>query len=212
MPGLADLATTADLTARIGRDLTDDEAARAPALLMDASSRVRDFTRQDFTAVTGDVVTLRPVGSLLRLPQRPVTAVTAVVAVQPDGASAVALSGWSWDGLDLVDLTWATAAGDGPWPAWWHQATPDTYRITYDHGYDPVPNTVVATVCAMVLRTLLSPSLTAGMVAERIGAYNYQLQQGGGAPGATVVMTSEDEKAVARYGPRRAGTINVQMG
>jgi hypothetical protein len=64
----------------------------------------------------------------------------------------------------------------------------------------------------MVLRTLLSPSMTPGMVAERIGAYNYQLQQGGGAAGASVVMTEADEKAVRRYGPRRAGTIQVEAG
>lgn len=209
---MADLATQDDLEARLGRPLTEAEEARAPALLADASSRVRDYTRQDFTKVVGDVRTLRPVGVLLRLPQRPVTAVTSVSAVGPDGATIGALGAWSWDGLDKVDLSCVRPAGS--WPARWDGTWPDTYRVLHDHGYDAgdMPNAVVATVCAMVLRTLLSPSLTAGMVAERIGAYNYQLQQGGGAPGATVVMTSEDEKALRRYGPRRAGTIQIEKG
>ncbi|WP_432111369.1 hypothetical protein [Streptomyces sp. YPW6] len=205
---MVNLATEEDLTARLGRELTDEEAARAGAMLADASALVRDFTRQELTTVTGDTITLRPVGVLLRLPQRPVTAVTSVSAVGADGSTAGALEGWVWDGRDKVSL--ACAGPSGAWPAGW--PGPDAYRVVYDHGYAPVPPGVVAVVCAMVLRTLLSPSLTAGMVAERIGSYNYQLQQGGGAPGATVVMTAADEKALARYGPRRSGTIQVEAG
>jgi hypothetical protein len=209
---VTDLATQADLEARLGRDLTDDEEARAPALLADASALVRDFTRQNFTAVTGDAIVLRPVGVLLRLPQRPVTAVTSVSVVAPDGTSTTPMTGWSWDGRDKVDLTWGEFHPDWSTAAWRDRSIPDTYQVVYDHGDTTVPAIVVATVCAMALRTLLSPSMTAGMVAERIGSYNYQLQQGGGAPGATVTMTDADEKAVRRYGPRRAGTIGVEAG
>ncbi|MFD7516084.1 hypothetical protein ACFV85_14955 [Streptomyces niveus] len=210
MNAVADLATEQDLADRLGRDLTEEEQARAPALLADASALVRDFTRQDLTAVADDPIILRPVGMMLRLPQRPVTAVTFVAAVGADGTTTGALTGWSWDGRDKVDLSCATPAGS--WPLGWRGPGPDTYRVIYSHGYTPVPPGVLAVVCAMVLRTLLSPSMTAGMVAERIGAYNYQLQQGGGAPGATVVMTAADEKAIARWGPRRAGMIQVEAG
>jgi len=209
---MADLATVADLEARLGRSLTAEEAARAAALLKDASAKVREFTGQTLSAVAGDVIILRPVGSLLRLPQRPVTAVTSVEAVAPDGVATAAMTGWSWDGRDKVDLTYATYSTDFTTPAWRDRMQPDTYQATYDHGYAVMPDIIVATVCAMVLRTLLSPSMTPGMVAERIGAYNYQLQQGSGAVGATVVMTADDEKSVRRYGPRRAGTIQVEAG
>lgn len=209
---MADLATEADLEARLGRSLTPDEAARAPALLADASALMREHTRQDFEPVTDDVIVLRAVGSMLRLPQRPVTAVTTVEAVAPDGVATAQMSGWSWDGRDKVDITYATYNADFASDAWRDRRQPDTYQVTYDHGETPFPAAVVATVCAMVLRTLLSPSMTPGMVAERIGAYNYQLQQGQGAVGATVVMTAADEKAVARYGPRRSGTIQVEAG
>jgi hypothetical protein len=209
---MVDLATQDDLKGRLGRDLTAEEEARASALLSDASALVRDFTRQEFTAVVADVIILRPVGSLLRLPQRPVTAVTTVEAVAPDGTSTAEMSFWSWDGRDKIDLTYATYSADFTDPAWRDRRQPDTYQVTYDHGDDTIPHIVMATVCAMVLRTLLSPSMTTGMVAERIGAYNYQLQQGAGAAGATVVMTAADEKALARYGPRRSGTIQVEAG
>lgn len=207
---MADLATAADVEARLGRQLTDEEEARVPALLADASALVREFTGQQLDAITGDTIVLRPVGSLLRLPQRPVTAVTSVSAVGPDGSSVGALSGWTWDGRDKVDLTWAQRAGS--WPTTWRDPLPDTYQVLYDHGYDPLPHTVMSTVCAMVLRTLLSPSMTPGMVAERIGSYNYQLQQGSGAVGASVVLTEDDEKSLRRYGPRRFGTIQTEAG
>ncbi|MFE6379226.1 hypothetical protein [Streptomyces roseolus] len=207
---MPDLADVADLEARLGRPLTPDEQARAAALLADASALVRDFTRQDFTRVVGDTLVLRPVGVLLRLPQRPVTAVTSVAAVGPAGATIGALSGWVWDGRDKIDLSCVSPAGS--WPLNWTGSLPDTYQVVYDHGTDPVPPGVVAAVCAIVLRTLLSPSMVAGMVAERIGAYNYQVQQSAGAAGASVAMTPADEKALARYGPRRFGTIGVEAG
>jgi hypothetical protein len=201
-----------DLEDRLGRELTEDEAARAPALLKDASAKVRNHTGQTFTAVTDDVIVLRPVGVLLRLPQRPVRAVTSVAAVAPDGTSTAGMSGWSWDGRDKVDLTYATWSADFSTPAWRDRMAPDTYQVTYNHGDGAVPDIVVTTVCAMVLRTLLSPSMTPGMVAERIGSYNYQLQQGAGATGASVVMTDEDKNDLRRYGPRRVGTIQVEAG
>lgn len=209
---MAPLATTTDLEARLGRDLTEEEAARAPALLGDASALVRAHTGQYFEHVTGGEIVLRPVGMMLRLPQRPATAVTSVAAIAPDGTATAAMAGWSWDGRDKVNLSCATYDVDFSTPAWRNRMTPDTYKVTYDHGYETIPPIVVKVVCDMVLRTLLSPSMAAGMVSERIGAYNYQLQQGSGTAGAAVVLTPADEKALARYGPRRFGTIQVEAG
>lgn len=205
------LATQADVEARLGRALTDDEAARIDALLDDASELVRSWTRQDFTAVAGDEIVLRPVGVTIRLPQRPVTAVSAVHALNREGAPEIALSGWVWDGRDKVSIACATPSGDDT-PSWWWADGPDTYQVTYSHGYATIPPLVVATVCAMVMRTLLAPSMAAGMVSERIGQYTYQLQQGTGSSGATVTLTDGDKEALARWGPRRSGTIQVEAG
>src|SRR5690606_36466189 len=104
---MAPLATVEDLEARLGRELTSEEAARANALLADASALIRGWTRQDFTLTLGDVITLRPVGTVVRLPQRPVQAVTAVVAV--GGSEAIPdvplpVGSWTWDGIDKVDI------------------------------------------------------------------------------------------------------------
>lgn len=209
---MAALATAADLEARIGRTLTPVEQARADALLADASALIRSYTRQQFDQVAGDVIVLRPVGSHLRLPQRPVTAVTSVVALSgtntiPDWT--VPPGCWQWDGIDLVQV----------WPSdrsvWvslpevaYDVSGPDTYRVTYDHGYATVPADVVAVCCRMVLAALLAPTMTEGLVQERIGQYSYQYGQGTGqaSPGATVRMTDADRDALQNY-RRTAGTI-----
>lgn len=212
---MASLATQADLEARLGRGLTTAEQARVEALLDDASALIRAYTRQDFDQTAGDEIVLRPVGSRLRLPQRPVTAVTSVVAlgggVIPD--LTLPAGTWTWDGVDLVDVwpldsrVWVSlpeAWSDAGWPV-------DTYRVTYSHGYAQVPADVVAVVCGMVNRVLLSPSLVEGLVQERIGQYSYQLQQGVGASGASVRLTDVDRAALARY-RRMSGTIQTRAG
>lgn len=204
------LATTADLEARLGRPLLPEEEARVQALLADASALVRAWTRQQFTLETGDVAILRPIGTIVRLPQRPVQAVSGVVAI--GGSPAIPditlpPGAWTWDGLDKVNVwppftRWLLSL-----PETWTQGWPsvNTYQVTYDHGYAQVPPDVVAVVCGMVLRTLLAPSMSAGMVSERIGQYTYQLQQGVGSSGAMVTMTQPDRDALARY-RRTAGT------
>lgn len=208
------LATIEDLEARLGRELTPEEQARAQALLDDASALIRAYTGQDFSQTLGDVIVLRPVGTVVRLPQRPVQQVTQVIAV--GGSEAIPditlpAGAWTWDGIDKVDIwppdtTWMLSLPE-TWADGWGAV--DTYRLTYDHGYATVPADVVAMVCAMVLRTLLSPSMTQGMVAERIGQYNYQLQQGTGSVGATVMMTQGDRDALKRY-RRTATTIQTR--
>lgn len=209
---MVNLATTSDLEDRLGRSLTADEALRAPALLADASALVRAFARRHFSEVVDDEIVLRPVGTLLRLPQRPVTAVSQVVAlgggVVPDLTMPRGI--WTWDGVDKVDV-WPPDTGwllnlperwsDSGWPV-------DTYRVTYSHGDATVPPDVVAVVCAMANRVLLSPSMVEGLVSERIGQYNYQLQQGSGAAGTAVRLSQADRDVLARY---RRSTTTIQV-
>jgi hypothetical protein len=207
-----DLATVDDLEDRIG-DLTDAQIQRAPALLKDASGIVRRYTRQNFEHVTNDEIVLRPVGSELRLPQRPVTAVHSVHAIGGrDGVPDVALGGWLWDGIDKIHvggIGWTTAINyDLELDAGW---VPDTYRINHDHGYETIPDDIVALVCGMVNRVLTAPSLTEGMVGESIGQYRYQMQQGAGSAGPAVRLTEDDKRFLKEAGYKRtAGTIQLR--
>lgn len=215
---MAALATLADLAARLGRALTATEQTRGAVFLDDASALVRAYTRQDFDQTTADEIILRPVGTILTLPQRPVLAVASVVAVGCDGQPDLTLSGWCWDGIDTIDLCPAVPVIDADTPAdvvdtWWRLGGPDTYLVTYDHGSATASPLVVGVVCRMVLRTLLAPSLVEGMVSEKIGQYTYQLQQSGGSTGPTVQMTEADESDLDRGRfRRRAGTIQTRAG
>lgn len=210
------LATIDDLNLRLPAPIQPGDKMRAQTLLDDASALVTGFTRQTFTQVTDDQIVLRPVGTLLRLPQRPVNDVSLVVALSgtdtvpdfslPPGA-------WTWDGRDTVDVWPLTANTWLSLPeSWWELSdTVDTYRVTYDHGYAVVPPEIVAVVAGMVTRVLLSPSPTEGMVSEKIGQYTYQLQQGMGSPGSSSVrLTSADKQTLIDAGYRRT-TTTVQV-
>ncbi len=200
------LATSDDLADRLGRELTDAEARKAPSLLADASALVRAYTGQTFDLTLDDEVVLRPVGVTLRLPQRPVLAVTSVTGVGPPPLADVPLSGWVWDGLDKVNVD-----GIGGvvlnLPEWWGEGYgANTYRVVYDHGYLTTPDDVVAVVCSIVNRVLLAPSPVEGMTSETIGQYRYQL---GSSAGASARLTPADKDALSNY-RRRAGTIQMR--
>ncbi len=202
---MAALATQADLEARIGA-LSATQIARVAALLDDASARVRRFCRQEFTTAANDSVVLSPVGAVIRLPQRPITAVASVALI--DGATDIPLTGWAWDGAELLDLTNATtAAGVTTSPV---QNT-NTYRVVYSHGAGAAPDDIKAKVCEMVGRTITAPTIVDGMVSETIGQYGYTLQQGGGSQGTAVRLTAADKQDLIDGGWRRqSGTVAVR--
>jgi hypothetical protein len=207
------LAKQADLEVRLGHPLSAEETIRAQPLLGDASALVRSFTRQSFDLVEDDEITLRPVGTYLRLPQRPVIDVTSVIAVGCDGLPDIPLSGWCWDGIDIIDIAGLDSATWVSLPEWWHDLDgPNTYRVVYSHGYPSTPPEVVAVVASMVLRVLTAPSLVEGMVSERIGQYNWQAQQGMGSAGVNVRLTKADKDALVAAGyKRQATTVQVRL-
>lgn len=207
---MASLASAAELEARLGRELTDAETARVEALLEDASAMVRSYTRQQFDLVEGDVQVLRMQGGEIRLPQRPVTAVTRVVAVGGnDNLPDVPIMDWVWDNLDLVRVGSGACVVNLP-EAWWDDdGYPGTYRVTYSHGYETVPADVVRVVCSMVLRTLTAPTMAGGVTSETVGPYSYRLD--GPGTGLGVSLSAADKKDLDDY-RTKVGQIKVRRG
>lgn len=203
------LATTDDIEQRLGRDLTDAEALRANALLADASAMIRAFTGRDFTETLDDEVTLRGQGGTIRLPQRPVTVVSRVIAIGGDGAPDVTVIDWIWDGIDQVRVGEGSFVINLPAVWWDDDGYPGTYRVTYSHGYAEVPADVVAVVCGMVMRTLTAPTMAGGVRSETIGPYSYQLDAAG--TGIAVLMSQADRDALKRY-RKTEGMISVRRG
>lgn len=205
------LASLTDLADRLGRPLTSTEEARAQALLADASAKVRAYTKQNFTRADNETVVVRAQQGEIRLPQRPVLAVTSVVAIGAGGAPDLPVVGWEWDGLDIIRTCTDSAAINLP-ERWYEddaEAYPGTYRIVYSHGDAQVPDVIVAIVARMVMRTVTAPTLAGGVTGETIGPYSYRTD--GSGVGTAVLMTEEDRQELKDAGYRpRAGMSMVR--
>jgi hypothetical protein len=123
--GIGMLATPQDLATLPG--MADVDTATAAALLRMATSVVQAITGQTILEVKGDTIDLLGTAEAdLWLPQRPVSAVTAVLV---NGA---AVTYYKRFGARLHrHCGWIGAGG------WRARCEPSTVTVTYDHGYPP---------------------------------------------------------------------------
>jgi hypothetical protein len=208
---VAALACVSDVEVRLGRTFTSDEAARVQVLLDDASALVQAYTRRTFGPPTTETVVLRESAGVVRLPKKPVTAVTSVVLIGVGGVPDITVVGWGWDGLDVVDVSgWDSAIVN--LPEWVNDRAwlPSTYRVTYTHGYAQVPPDVVAVVCGMVGRTMSAPTTQSGISSETIGSYSYRTSEPG--MGVSVSLTAADKGLLDDAGYKvKAATTPVRL-
>ncbi len=144
------LATVDELETLLGRVFTATEAATAQLVLDMASAAIRSRTGQQFTVATSTVA-LRARRGKVRLPQRPVTAVSAVT----DTATPPVPVTFVWDRFDSL-----LVGRDG------------TVLVTYTHGDPAVPDDIGAVALAVARRGF--EALLADMESETIGAYSYK--------------------------------------
>lgn len=176
------LATIADLEVVLGSEIADGaDTDRAERLIEMASATVEDWCGRAFTKVTDDVISVK-VGrnGLLRLPNGPVASVGSVVSVDGDtvDADAYTLRG---------DIIYRTCG------SWW----PGLWTVTYTHGYDPIPDSVIKAVCKLVALDMSGASI--GYQSESLGDWS-----------GTVRANAEQEILASLRGYRRlAGRIEV---
>lgn len=178
------LATLDDLQTRLGRSLDGDDAVRALAILDDASAAVRSYTGQTFTEAT-TTARFQPRNGAIRLPQRPVTAVSAVENVNGDPVS------FTWDHGVLVNL-----GGYGFLNSF--EVEPFRNRrpyldVTYTHGYEEIPADIIAVVCQIAGRAYGRQLEDTGLQSESIAGYSYSLGVAAAAGGLGML---NDERAV----------------
>lgn len=189
------LALDTDVTDRIGRALTASETSRLPALLRDASAVVRSrrVTGQEFTASTS-TVRQRILRDHVVLPQRPVTAVNSVT--HPDTGLPVTRYRWNGESFVYVFLWNPESDFEMPWRPGF-----DVVDVEYDHGYEEIPDDVIAVVSNMVIRALGMPPDESTTVLERIEGYEYRRAE---AAVAGVIGILPDE--IAQLRPYSAGS------
>ena len=196
---MADLATVADLEARLGRSLDATETIRAEALLASASARVRAYTGQDFEqAETTDRLRVR--NGRIRLPQRPVSDVAAVADVDGNAVE------HTWHAGEFVDVAALGTIYRFDVEPFANGVT--WLDVTYTHGYATVPEDVVEVVCSIVLRAFGSDPSASGITQESVEGYSYSI---GAAGAAGAVGMLNDEKATLDVYRRKGGTIRVAM-
>jgi len=177
------LALPAQLGAFMQQTIADTDPT-ALLLLDIASGMVRDYLQMELDAVVGDVVLLDPInGATVILPEMPVTAVTLLET----------FDGTVWTTADPTTYAFSKRLGiiaalpytGVTWPY-----LPETWRVTYDHGFAVIPDTIVGAVIGRAARAYASP---AGVDMERIGSYQvkYSLETGG--------FTDAEKQGLARY-------------
>lgn len=199
-----DLASLDDLEVRLNRNLTPDQQGLAAQFLSDASAAVRLYTGQTFTQVVDDVVRLKFRNGKVRLPQRPVTAVTAVTATAWDGSETPVLWRW-WDGLQDVTV-FPNVPNFFAFEPFRTDVTNVT--VTYTHGYeaDELPPALVGIVVQVVGRALGTDVIQTGITQESIGGYSYSLGAAAAAGGFGLLPAEKDMLDVFR---RVGGAVTV---
>lgn len=190
------LADSNDIQDRLGRDLTDTEIARVNSLLRDASSAVRNYMRQDITEAT-TTVRLAVRSCRVRLPQRPVSAVSAVEDV--NGNSVI----YTWEGFDSISPL-PNVPDCFAWEPFRNGIT--AVDVTYTHGFNPIPDDIIGVVCNIVLRAFGRDPVDAGLTSESIQGYSYSLGAAGAAGGFGML---NDERAILDTYRREGGVIRT---
>lgn len=177
------LATPAQLSAFLQQPL-DDFDASALLMLDIASGMVRDFLQQDLTPAVDDVLIVDPVNSAYAvLPELPITDVSLVEVF--DGTTWSAVLPAFYTVSKRTGLVSAVPNTGIQWPA-----DPESWRVTYSHGFTTIPASIVGAVLGVAARAYASP---AGVDSERIGGY--QVKYGMEADGFSAI----ERKGLARH-------------
>lgn len=181
---MADLATVADLNnfSQLALDPADPSAAY---LLKVASGMIRRYLEQDITQTLNDVEYADPVnGQMVLLRQLPVQSVS-LVETSTDG-------GVTWSTVDPANYTVSKRTGivaAKPWTGIGWGSDPESWRVTYSHGYETVPDEINAACCSIAARFYSTP---AGIDMERTGQrqVKYNLEAEGLGPMERLVLSA----------------------
>lgn len=168
---LSRLISVGELADFLGADV-DPESSKANLAVALATAAVQAATRQTIVAVADDVfVTQGNYTRSLKLPERPVTEVSAVT-ITPAGGTAIAVpaSAYTVDSAGRLELATAlTELGSLGWEADYWGGVESLVSVTYSHGFAVIPDELKAIALARAVRFYTNP---AGVQAETILGYS----------------------------------------
>lgn len=159
------LTTNALLANALGIDLADLNTSRAGVVIDACTAVVQDAARQRLVQVVGDTwETAGPPGRYLRLPERPVTAITSVTL---DGTALTAgtASGTYRRSLDRIyrDVGWFTTGTD--------TCAPSDIIVVYSHGWPDGHQKLQLAASTTLMLAARVYEVPAGVTSERIDDY-----------------------------------------
>lgn len=166
------------------------DPVRAERLLEMSSARVERWCRRSFSYVEDDEVTVTVSDGDLILPNGPVIAVGAITG---PGGTAYASSAYEVDRSGRVThsrLGGPSYEGYGRGRSNWCSGN---YEIVYTHGYDVIPDDVIAAVCMVAAGATAG---TFGVGSESLGSYSVTMQSGAG---SGVALTDEVKGMLKPY-------------
>lgn len=185
--GLPSLATPDDIVDRLGRNLNQIEAARVDAMLRDGSAIIRRYARNSFTYVVGDVITMVADTGNIVLSGRPIVSVDGLVWKSGyPGVANIPITWFVFDGVDTITIPGPRHSGVINLPYMWYQTSwySESYIVTYTHGMQDVPPEVSGLLCSAIVSELSTPTQSATIQSESVGAYSYSMRRGYGRGGA----------------------------
>jgi hypothetical protein len=189
---LPSLATPDDIVARLGRNLNNTEAARVDAMLKDGSSIIRRRARNTFMYTSSDMITMSASDGVIILPGRPIYNVISVIARSGNQAvPSIPVTWFIFDGVDTVTIPEPLHSGIINLPEFWYSVAwySHSYDTTYEHGYHEVPADINGLLCSAIISELSTPTQSATVQSESIGAYSYSMRRsysGGGTGGGAM--------------------------
>jgi hypothetical protein len=205
---LPPLASRADVEARLGRSLSDQEALKVDANLRDASAQARNYCNlYSLDRLVRDVVTCYMQDGSIDLPGLPVTAVNSVTAKgdTSNGLPDLPVPWFHFDGIDRVYVDPAAGYVINLPEMWFEYGNLyTTFDVNLDHGLSSVPDEVIMVVANAAIGVMTAPSTSAGLIGETIGPYAWHGARNGG--GLTVALTQADLAALRDF-HRDTGTI-----
>lgn len=213
-PTLPGLVTDDDIVARLGRALNPVESARTDAMIQDGSAIIRRFCREDFVWYDADVIKIVGDGNLIKVPWKPIASIDEVLALSGSpGIPDIAVTWFHFDDVDEITVMNPRASGIINLPEEWYEETfwyGGSFQITGAHGYQQTPDDVVAVLCTAITSELSTPTQSATLASESIGAYSYAMRRTSGAGLAAALLDAGMKTVLADY-RQMTGTLKARL-
>ena len=178
---LPSLATPDDIVDRLGRNLNQVEALRVDAMLRDGSAIIRRYARNSFVYVTGDTITVPADDGKFVLPGRPIHSVDSVTALSGlAGVPDFPITWFVFDGVDTVTIPAPAYSGVINLPyymGYYLGYYSYSYAVAFTHGEVDVPAEINGMLCSAIISELATPTMSATLQSESIGAYSYSMRR-----------------------------------